>query len=148
MEGVGDEGVCSHDGQFIYVLAGWEGSEADRKVHKDTVLRPNGLKVPNDAGYTNDKGFLAPYRGQRTLFWHAKDAVGDSEESLVLPGLDTHQNSHCLMFASQLGKPIQWFRSSGRSHTRWRWGGDGDVRSTPMDAEPISTVEMSTEWTN
>ncbi|KAF7812008.1 uncharacterized protein G2W53_032984 [Senna tora] len=84
----------------------------------------------------------------RTLFWHVKDAVGNSEEYLVLPDSDTQQNSNFLLFASQLGKPLQWFGSSGQGHTGWRVGGDGDVSSIPMDVEPISTIEPSTEWTN
>ncbi|KMT02131.1 hypothetical protein BVRB_9g207140 [Beta vulgaris subsp. vulgaris] len=57
--------------QFIYVLAGWEGSAADGRILRDALSRPNGLKVPRgcyylvDAGYKNCEGFLAPYRGQR-----------------------------------------------------------------------------------
>ncbi|XP_062080258.1 protein ALP1-like [Humulus lupulus] len=64
-------GVCSQDMQFIYVLPGWEGSAADGRVLRDAIRRTNGLCVPNghyylvDGGYTNCKGFLAPYRGQR-----------------------------------------------------------------------------------
>ncbi|XP_021812810.1 uncharacterized protein LOC110755830 [Prunus avium] len=69
-------GVCSQDLQFIYVLAGWEGSAHDSRVLKDALSRRNGLKVPNgyyylvDAGYTNGTGFLAPFRGQR---YHLND---------------------------------------------------------------------------
>ncbi|XP_028123612.1 uncharacterized protein LOC114320746 [Camellia sinensis] len=70
-------GVCSRDMNFIYVLPGWEGSAADSRVLRDAINRPNGLRIPNsyyhlvDAGYTNGKGFLAPYRGQRyhLSFW-------------------------------------------------------------------------------
>ena len=64
-------GVCSQDGNFIYVLPGWEGSAADGRVLRDAISRRNGLRVPQgnyylvDAGYTNCEGFLAPYRGQR-----------------------------------------------------------------------------------
>ncbi|XP_062079947.1 protein ALP1-like [Humulus lupulus] len=64
-------GVCSQDMQFIYVLPGWEGSAADGRVLRDAIRRTNGLCVPNghyylvDGGYTNCKGFLASYRGQR-----------------------------------------------------------------------------------
>ena len=39
-------GVCSQDGQFIYVLAGWEGSAADRRVLRDAISRRHGLRVP------------------------------------------------------------------------------------------------------
>nr|XP_011464621.1 PREDICTED: uncharacterized protein LOC105351565 [Fragaria vesca subsp. vesca] len=63
-------GVCSLELQFIYVLPGWEGSAHDGRVLRDAITRRNGLKVPNsnyylvDGGYTNGKGFLAPFRGQ------------------------------------------------------------------------------------
>ncbi|GJY74364.1 ALP1-like protein [Tanacetum coccineum] len=68
--------VCTRDLQFIYVLAGWEGSEADSRVLRDAISRPNGLKVTYgnyylcDAGYINGKGFLTPYRSQR---YHLSD---------------------------------------------------------------------------
>ncbi|XP_061370576.1 protein ALP1-like [Gastrolobium bilobum] len=64
-------GVCSQDGQFIFVLPGWEGSAADSRVLRDAISRPHGLRVPKgyyylcDAGYMNGEGFLTPYRGQR-----------------------------------------------------------------------------------
>nr|KAJ0213897.1 hypothetical protein LSAT_V11C400227860 [Lactuca sativa] len=54
--------------KFIYVLTGWEGSAADGIVLRDALLRPHGFKVPRpgyylvDARYTNEEGFLAPYR--------------------------------------------------------------------------------------
>ncbi|PWA51283.1 hypothetical protein CTI12_AA465020 [Artemisia annua] len=37
-------GVCTRDLQFIYVLAGWEGSAADCRMLRDAISRPNGLK--------------------------------------------------------------------------------------------------------
>ncbi|RYQ81153.1 protein ALP1-like [Arachis hypogaea] len=63
-------GVVAPDMQFIYVLAGWEGSAADSRVLRDALFR-NGFSVPQghyylcDAGYMNCEGFLAPYRGQK-----------------------------------------------------------------------------------
>ncbi|CAN1147405.1 Protein ALP1-like, partial [Linum perenne] len=69
-------GVCNSNLEFIYTLAGWEGSAHDGRVLRDAFLRPNGLKVPRgyyylcDAGYSNYEGFLAPYRGQR---YHLKE---------------------------------------------------------------------------
>ncbi|KAK9062031.1 hypothetical protein SSX86_019215 [Deinandra increscens subsp. villosa] len=56
---------------FIYVLPGWEGSAADGRILHSAMIRENGLQVPKgnyylvDAGYTNEEGFLAPFRGQR-----------------------------------------------------------------------------------
>ncbi|KAK7281017.1 hypothetical protein RIF29_08651 [Crotalaria pallida] len=64
-------GVCTRDMQFIYVLAGWEGSASDSRILRDAVIGQNGLVVPIgayylvDGGYTNGEGFLAPYRGKR-----------------------------------------------------------------------------------
>ncbi|KAI3708867.1 hypothetical protein L2E82_38396 [Cichorium intybus] len=61
-------GVCNHDMNFVYVLAGWEGSATDSRVLRDAITRPNGLIVPfgnyylADGGYINGEGFLAPYR--------------------------------------------------------------------------------------
>ncbi|CAN1262326.1 hypothetical protein LINPERPRIM_LOCUS11242 [Linum perenne] len=39
-------GVCNSDMEFIYTLAGWEGSAHDGRVLRDALIRPNGLKVP------------------------------------------------------------------------------------------------------
>jgi hypothetical protein len=40
-------GVCSQKKQFIYILAGWEGSAADGRVLRDAINRRNGLRVPH-----------------------------------------------------------------------------------------------------
>ena len=39
-------GVCDTKGDFVYVLAGWEGSAADSRILRDALSRPNRLKVP------------------------------------------------------------------------------------------------------
>lgn len=38
--------VCDRNLQFVYFLAGWEGSAGDSRVLRDAVARPRGLKVP------------------------------------------------------------------------------------------------------
>ncbi|CAN1323220.1 hypothetical protein LINPERPRIM_LOCUS32667 [Linum perenne] len=38
-------GVCNSTMEFIYTLAGWEGSAHDGRVLCDALIRPNGLKV-------------------------------------------------------------------------------------------------------
>lgn len=48
-------GVCSRDLQFIYVLAGWEGSAADSRVLHDAISRPHGLKIPHGMIYIKYK---------------------------------------------------------------------------------------------
>ncbi|XP_052110288.1 protein ALP1-like [Arachis duranensis] len=63
-------GVVAPDMQFIYVLAGWEGSAADSRVLQDALFRNEfsvfqGHYYLRDAGYMNCEGFLAPYRGQK-----------------------------------------------------------------------------------
>ncbi|CAN1797123.1 Protein ALP1-like [Linum perenne] len=68
--------VCNPDCEFMYCLAGWEGSAHDGRVLRDALSRPNGLRVPKgsyylcDAGYANCEGFLTPFRGQR---YHLKE---------------------------------------------------------------------------
>ncbi|CAN1139133.1 Putative nuclease HARBI1 [Linum perenne] len=74
----GDTGInvlaaCNQNMQFMYCLAGWEGSAHDSRVLRDAISRTNGLRVPTvagkyylcDAGYANARGFLTPFRGQR-----------------------------------------------------------------------------------
>ncbi|KAL4025958.1 hypothetical protein IC575_014364 [Cucumis melo] len=64
-------GVCDTKGDFVYVLAGWEGSATDSRILRDVLSRENGLQVPKgyyylcDAGYPNAEGFLVPYRDHR-----------------------------------------------------------------------------------
>ncbi|CAL1356153.1 unnamed protein product [Linum trigynum] len=71
--------VVDQNMEFIYCLAGWEGSAHDGRVLRDALIRPNGLKVPRgyyylcDAGYSNCEGFLSPFRGQR---YHLKEWGG------------------------------------------------------------------------
>nr|KAJ0202150.1 hypothetical protein LSAT_V11C600330720 [Lactuca sativa] len=48
-------GVCLRDLQFIYVLAGWEGSAADSRVVRDAISRPHGLKIPHGMIYIKHK---------------------------------------------------------------------------------------------
>ncbi|KAG8375095.1 hypothetical protein BUALT_Bualt10G0064700 [Buddleja alternifolia] len=58
--------VVDRNMNFVYMLAGWEGSAADDRVLCDTVNRAIGLNVPSgqyslvDNGYMNCSGFLAP----------------------------------------------------------------------------------------
>ncbi|CAI0429780.1 unnamed protein product [Linum tenue] len=64
-------GVCTPNLEFIYCLAGWEGSAHDTRVLRDVLNRPNGLVVPEgcyylcDSGYGNSPGFLTPIWGPR-----------------------------------------------------------------------------------
>ncbi|KAF7833293.1 Retrovirus-related Pol polyprotein from transposon TNT 1-94 [Senna tora] len=179
------EMLTTIDGQFIYVLAGWEGSTADGRVLKDVVLWPNGLKVPTDcyylvdAGYTNCRGFLAPYRGQR---YHLNEWRNGRQPVTPQECFNMRNSSAYNVIKRCFGMlKMRWaiLRSPSfypvRTHNKIviaccllhnlvnRYngsdpvveaildgvgGGDGDVSSTLMDAESISTVESSTEWTN
>ena len=38
--------VCDTKGDFVYVLAGWEGPAADSPILRDALSRENGLQVP------------------------------------------------------------------------------------------------------
>ncbi|KAG8373757.1 hypothetical protein BUALT_Bualt11G0058300 [Buddleja alternifolia] len=64
-------GVCDANLKFLYVLPGWKGSASDARVLRDSLQRPNCLKVCRDkyylvdVGYTNGPGFLAPYGATR-----------------------------------------------------------------------------------
>ncbi|XP_038886674.1 putative nuclease HARBI1 [Benincasa hispida] len=57
--------MCDQNGEFVFVLPGWEGSATDSRVLRNVVSRPYGLRVP--------KGFLASYREER---YHLSDWRG------------------------------------------------------------------------
>ncbi|CAN1139135.1 hypothetical protein LINPERHAP1_LOCUS14719 [Linum perenne] len=52
----GDTGInvlaaCNQNMQFMYCLAGWEGSAHDSRVLRDAISRTNGLRVPTGELY-------------------------------------------------------------------------------------------------
>jgi len=61
--------VCTMDMQFLYMLAGWEGSTSDSRMFEDALRK--GFMIPKDhyyladAGYPNCDPLLVPYRGVR-----------------------------------------------------------------------------------
>jgi hypothetical protein len=68
--------VCNFDMQFVYILAGWEGSAHDSRVLSNAQAS-QGFSTPKekywlgDAGYSNSEFVLSPYRGVR---YHLKEA--------------------------------------------------------------------------
>lgn len=62
-------GVCGFDMQFLYVLAGWEGSAHDGRVLLDALgkgfPRMPGKYYLGDAGYSLTSYCITPYRGVR-----------------------------------------------------------------------------------
>lgn len=67
--------VCNFEMEFVYILAGWEGSAHDVRVLQDaqiahSFITPKGKYWLGDAGYSNSEFVLAPYRGVR---YHLKE---------------------------------------------------------------------------
>jgi hypothetical protein len=67
--------VCNFDMQFVYILAGWEGSAHDARVLGDAQAfqgfsTPRGKYWLGDAGYGNSEFVMSPYRGVR---YHLKE---------------------------------------------------------------------------
>ncbi len=62
--------ACSFDMRFLYVLSGWEGSDAaDAAIDNDARFHdfriPPGKFYLADAGFALSKGLLVSYRGER-----------------------------------------------------------------------------------
>ncbi|XP_038714981.1 protein ANTAGONIST OF LIKE HETEROCHROMATIN PROTEIN 1-like [Tripterygium wilfordii] len=65
--------VCDFDMLFTFVCGGWEGSAHDSRIfnkvlsdaHSNFPHPPTGKYYLVDAGYPNQRGYLAPYKGQR-----------------------------------------------------------------------------------
>ena len=67
--------VCNFDMEFVYILAGWEGSAHDTAVWRDAktyrgFTTPQGRYWLGDAGYANTDTVLVPYRATR---YHLKE---------------------------------------------------------------------------
>ncbi|XLR05394.1 uncharacterized protein [Arachis hypogaea] len=73
-------GVCNQNMNFVYVLSDWKGSASDSRILRDAITQHNGLKILVrcyylvDAGYTNGREFLSPYRNVR---YHVNEWVQD-----------------------------------------------------------------------
>ncbi|KAA0058874.1 retrotransposon protein [Cucumis melo var. makuwa] len=61
-------GVCDTKGDFVYVLAGWEGSAADSRILRNAISRENGLQVPKGQWY-----HLQEWRGATNAPTNAKE---------------------------------------------------------------------------
>nr|XP_051207336.1 uncharacterized protein LOC127323203 [Lolium perenne] len=63
--------TVNFDMRFTYVLAGWEGSAHDASILSGSLLRPDGLQIPEskfflgDVGYACRPGILPPFRKTR-----------------------------------------------------------------------------------
>ena len=67
--------VCNFDMQFVYILAGWEGSAHDSRVLYNAQAShgfstPKGKYWLGDTGYGNSEFVLSPYRGVQ---YHLKE---------------------------------------------------------------------------
>ncbi|XP_010521713.1 PREDICTED: uncharacterized protein LOC104800545 isoform X2 [Tarenaya hassleriana] len=84
--------ACTFDLQFIFVYPGWEGSVPDSRILGGVLNNPNQNfpRVPEgkyylvDRGYTNVKGFIAPYPGVRydTREFRGANSIPRSPEEL------------------------------------------------------------------
>ncbi|KAJ7958031.1 DDE_4 domain-containing protein [Quillaja saponaria] len=82
--------ACNFDMQFIFALAGWEGTTHDTRVFLYATRTPE-LNFPKplvgkyylvDAGYPQLASYLRPYKGQRYLlfeFLHVNRPSGYQE---------------------------------------------------------------------
>ncbi|KAK1257188.1 hypothetical protein QJS04_geneDACA024915 [Acorus gramineus] len=67
--------ICSFDMQFTYAEAGWEGTAHDSRILSECIrdpsrnfpMPPPGKYYVADAGYSNNRGFLTPFRNVR--YW-------------------------------------------------------------------------------
>ena len=70
--------------RFVHVLAGWEGSAHDARVLDSALEVSSGALIPSegryylgDAGYSNKRYLLTPFRGVR---YHLKEFAAVTEK--------------------------------------------------------------------
>ncbi|KAK2638888.1 hypothetical protein Ddye_026683 [Dipteronia dyeriana] len=65
--------ACDFKMQFIFAVAGWEGTVHDSRIFQKTIRDPalnfskpsKGKYYLVDAGYPQMSGYLGPYKGER-----------------------------------------------------------------------------------
>ncbi|XP_074296828.1 uncharacterized protein LOC141627462 [Silene latifolia] len=80
--------ICDFDMLFTFVEAGWEGSAHDSRILTETLAKlkgknifpypPEGKYYLVDAGYSNSKGYLAPFKGKNARY-HLADYKRSSQ---------------------------------------------------------------------
>ncbi|TYK19867.1 retrotransposon protein [Cucumis melo var. makuwa] len=68
-------GVCDTKGDFVYVLACWEGYAADSRILRDALSRENGLQVP--------KGISSLIKHRRFLLTYLK-VINEPFNNMIL----------------------------------------------------------------
>jgi hypothetical protein len=77
--------VCTLDMEFVYVLAGWEGSASDSRMFEDALRK--GFTIPKDryyladVAYANCNALLVPYQGVR---YHLREWGQGNERCVYL----------------------------------------------------------------
>ncbi|XP_026388390.1 putative nuclease HARBI1 [Papaver somniferum] len=90
--------ACTLDLQFIFVYPGWEGSAEDSRVLRAVLNDPDqnfpqiteGKYYLVDGGYTNMKGFVAPYQGYR---YHIHELRGANQQPKNAQELFNHRHA-------------------------------------------------------
>jgi hypothetical protein len=85
--------VCDFEMNFLYVLAGWEGSACDGRIFQDAwdsdFVIPAGCYYLADAGYAGSDTLLVPYRAVR---YHLKE-WGQASTRYI--HITARLNKHC-----------------------------------------------------
>ncbi|KAF7812068.1 protein ALP1-like [Senna tora] len=122
-----------------------EGSAGDSRVLRYSILKLNGLKVPEgqyylvDAGFTNGLGFLAPYRGQR---YHLSEWREKRLPILRNPSFyPVRTNNRVILACCLLHNLIR--EDSALDPLENQVCED----TQPVDGETIGTTETSNAWT-
>ncbi|CAN1154242.1 Putative nuclease HARBI1 [Linum perenne] len=173
-------GVVNQRMQFVYCLSGWPGSAHDSRILRDAMARDNSFRVPVgnyylcDAGYTNARGFLTPFRGQRYHLteWNGSRRPRSREEMYNMRHSKARNVVECafgvLKMRWALLRDSSWFSPSRVAmivnaccllHNFIRRHGGADVFESvytpeiPTDGMEtpavglVSSVEASDEWT-
>ncbi|XP_042049979.1 uncharacterized protein LOC121795505 [Salvia splendens] len=174
------DNLCGTEG--VYILAGWEGSSVDGRVLRDALSRRNGLPIKDgyyylvDAGYTNGKGFLAPFRDQRYHLseWRNGRQSTTPEEFFNMKhtsarnviercfgmlkmrwGIIRNSNIYPIKQQGRIIMPCFLLQSHIREHMHVDpienvYGDDSqnEEEDSGLDGEPVTYVEPTQEWTN
>lgn len=113
--------VCSFELQFLYILAGWEGSAHDARVLEDAMSNHgfhilDGYYYPADAGYPMIQRILVPYRKVRYHLKEQYDAEAKPETPQKLFNLRHAQARNAVERIFGIFKKRFAFMATGSKH--------------------------------
>ncbi|XP_008444024.1 uncharacterized protein LOC103487473 [Cucumis melo] len=144
-------GVCDTKGDFVFILAGWEGSAANSRNLRDALSRPNGLKVlkewrgTGNAPETPKEFFNMKHSSAWNVIERASGLLKGCwailrEKSYYPVEVQCPTIMACCLLHNLINREITYINELDDED-------DGDSTHATTSGDDITYIEPSNEWT-